>query len=305
MLGIVVQLPFRKDRYFCLPSLWRIYEKQGKKKRSAHRSKSQLAAELITQFARWFPARKIQVVGDCAYVGQHLLRDRAANVEVIGPLRWDAALSQPLPAGTGGKRKKGQRLPTPAQMLADDRHWPAQELLVAFPKGKRRLRVKLIKDVCWYQAAGSQPVQLILVRDAQGEWRDEALLSTDQTLTPRQVITGYCRRWSVEVAFCDGKQALGFHDPQVWCAKSVARAAPMSWFLGSLVVLWYVVAGHTGEQAQRHRPWYRDKPAPTFADMLGACRLHLWRHWLTAACGSRADREAKWAWLLEYVATAV
>ena len=29
--GIVAQLPFRKDRYFCLPCLWRIYEKRGKK----------------------------------------------------------------------------------------------------------------------------------------------------------------------------------------------------------------------------------------------------------------------------------
>jgi len=243
------------------------------------------------------------VLGDCAYVGQHLLRGREANVEVIGPIRWDAALSEPLAPGTAGRRKKGARLPTPAQMLANDRRWPAQDLVIRFPKGKRRLRVKVVKDVCWYHAAGSQTVQWVLIRDPQGEWRDEALLSTDQTLTPQEVITGYCRRWSAEVAFCDSKQMLGFHDPQVWCAKSVARAAPMSWFIGSLVVLWYVIAGHEGEQAQRHRPWYRHKPQPTFADMLGACRLHLWRHWLSEGRGSRADLEAKWAWLLEYLAT--
>ena len=304
LLGIIVQLPFRKDRYFCLPSLWRIYQKQGKKSRSAHRSKSQLAAELVNQFARWFPGRKIQVVGDCAYVGQHLLRGREANVEVIGPIRWDAALSLPLVPGSDRRRKKGDRLPTPKAMLADDRRWPARDLAIPFPKGKRRLQVKVIKDVCWYQAAGSQPVQLILVRDPQGEWRDEALVSTDQTLTAKEVIIGYCRRWSVEVAFCDSKQMLGFHDPQVWCANSVERAAPMSWFIGSLVVLWYAIAGRAGEQAQRHRPWYHHKPEPTFADMLGTCRLHLWRHWLSAGRGSRADREAKREWLLEYVATA-
>ena len=56
----------------------------------------------------------------------------------------------------------------------------------------------------------------------------------------------------------------------------------MSWFIGSLIVLWYAIVGHKGEQAQRHRPWYTQKPQPTFADMLAACRLHLWRHWLTA-----------------------
>jgi hypothetical protein len=140
LLGIVVQLPFRKDRYFCLSSLWRIYEKQGTKSRTAHRSKSQLAAELATQFARWFPGRKIQVVGDCAHVGQHLLRDREANVEVIGPIRWDAALSLPLASGTQGRRKKGERLPTPKAMLADDRRWPVHDLVIAFPRGSGACR---------------------------------------------------------------------------------------------------------------------------------------------------------------------
>lgn len=303
MLGIVVQLPFRKDRYFCLPSLWRIYEKQGKKQRSEHRTKSQLAAELVNQFARWFSGRKIQVVGDCAYIGQHLLQNREGNVEVIGPIRWDAALSLPLAAETKGRRKKGDRLPTPKQILADDARWPAQEVTIGFPKCKRRLRVKIIKNICWYQAAGAQPVQLILVRDVEGQWRDEALLSTDQTLTAKEVITGYCRRWSVEMAFFDSKQMLGFHDPQVWSAKAVERAAPMSWFIGSLIVLWYVIAGHEGARAERHRPWYTEKPEPTFADMLAACRLQLWQHWLSARCGSKADLREKWDWLLEYLAT--
>ena len=303
LLGVIVELPFRQDRPFCLPLLWRVYEKRGKKARGEHRTKSQLAAELIAAFARWFPGRKIQVIGDSAYVGQHLLQNRPSDVEVIGPIRWDAALSRPLVPTTDQRRKKGERLPSPTKMLADDRHWPVQELVIAFPKGKRRLHVKVIRDVCWYQAAGSQAVQLVLVRDPKGEWRDEALLSTDRSLTPQEVIAGYCRRWSVEVAFCDSKQMLGFHDPAVWCANSVKRAAPMSWFIGSLVVLWYAVVGRECQPARRHRPWYRHKPEPTFADMLGACRFHLWRHWLNEGCASRADFAAKWEWLLEYLAT--
>lgn len=303
LLGIVVQLPLRKDRYFCLWGLWRVYEKRGTKSRSEHRTKSQLAAELVTQFACWFPDRTIQVVGDCAYLGQHLLLGREANVEAIGPIRWDAALTTPLCPERTSRRKKGERLPTPAQILADDGRWPAEEMEIDFPKGKRRLLVKVVRDVCWYQAAGPQPVQLILVRDPQGQWRDEALLSTDLTLSPEEIITGYCRRWSVEVAFCDSKQMLGFHDPQVWCAKSVQRAAPMSWFIGSLVVLWYVLSGHACQQAQRHRPWYRNKPEHTFADMLATCRFHHWWHWLNQGRASRADKELKWEWLLEYVAT--
>ena len=144
---------------------------------------------------------------------------------------------------------------------------------------------------------------MVLVHDPEGKWRDEALVCTDLTLSAAEVITGYCRRWSVEVAFCDAKQLLGFHDPQVWCAAAVKRAAPMAWFRGTLVVCWYVQSGQQGPQAQRHRPWYKHKQTPTFADMLAACRFQLWQAWLTAESGSRAVAEDKLGWLLEYVAT--
>jgi len=146
----------------------------------------------------------------------------------------------------------------------------------------------------------------VLVRDPKGKWRDEALVCTDLSLSAPEMITGYCRRWSVEVAFCDAKQMLGFHDPQVWSEKSVERAAPMSWFVGSLIVLWYAAAGHAGDQAQRERPWYKNKETPTMADMLAACRYQMWESWINEAnaeAAPAARREEKLAWLLNYIAT--
>ena len=304
MLGIVVQLPFRRDRYFCLPVLWRVYAKKGKGKKQAatHRTKGQLAAEMVLWMAEKCPTYKIIVVGDIAYVGKHLLKDRPANVHVLGPIRWDAALT--TLAVEAGKRVKGTRLPTPKAMLADDRRWPVQTITIDFGKVKRTLAIKVIKDVCWDHAAGRTPLQIVLVRDPKGEWRDEALVTTDLSLTAKQMILGYCRRWSVEVAFCDAKQLLGFHDPQVWCAASVQRAAPMSWLVGSLVVLWYVLSGKDGPQAARERPWYKHKPTPTFADMLASCRLQHWQLWLEGESASKAELKKKCAWLLNYIATA-
>lgn len=107
--------------------------------------------------------------------------------------------------------------------------------------------------------------------------------------------------WRIEVAYCDGKQILGFHDPMVWTAQSVQRAHPMAWFVGSLVVLWYAQTGQHEPPAQRHRPWYKDKVSPTFADLLACCRLHLWRNWLQSEPG---HTEENLDWLLEYLATA-
>jgi hypothetical protein len=302
MLGVVVELSFRPTRYFCLPILWRVYEKRGTKSKKEHRTKSLLAAEMIAVVAGWFPQRQFLVVADSAYIGKHLLRQRPVNVDALGPLCWKAALYEAESQPRRGRRH-GQRLATPAAMLKDDAQWPARRLRIQFKSGcSRVLEVKVITGLCWYAAAGSAAVQVVLVRDPKGEWRDEALVCTDVGLSATEVITGYCRRWSVEVAFCDAKQLLGFHDPQVWSAASVQRASPMAWFVGTLVVVWYAWSGRDGEQAHRRRPWYKNKPTPTFADMLAACRLQLWRHWLKESSPA-AGYAQKLAWLLEYMAT--
>jgi hypothetical protein len=300
-LGVVVQLPFRKDRFFCVNILWRLYRKKNGKQDKEHRTKPQLARELVDVVACWLPHYQLVVVADSAYLGKHLLKELPANVVALGPLHWKAALSAPLLPGGHKNRKKGERLPCPKEVLQDARV-PWQELLLHHPKGDKNLQVKVVADVRWYDSAGTRPLQVVLVRDPAGQWRDEALLCTDLGMTAQEVILGYMRRWSVEVAYCDSKQFLGFHEPMVWCAAAVERAHPMACFTGSLVLLWYAQTGHAQESAQRERPWYKHKVEPTFADMLACARLHLWQHWLEGE--DDATRQDKWAWLLNYLATA-
>lgn len=303
-LGVVVQLPFRKDRYYCLNVLWRVCEKRGSKPRNQHRTKSQLAAEMVQLIASWLPNHKLRVVGDVAYVGKHLLKDRPSNVDIVGPIRWDAELSEPLLLPPHKRRKRGPRLPSPKVMLKEnDARWPVEKMHLVYPGGEKDLEVKVVRNVCWYPSAGPRPLMIVLVRDLEGKWRDEALLSTDNTMTAEQVIAGYCRRWSVEVAYADSKGWLGFHDPEVWCANSVQRAHAMSWYVGSLVILWYTLFGKDEPTPERHRPWYKHKPEVTFADMLGTCRYQLWQHWL-AKSASQAEMRQRCDWLLEYLATA-
>jgi DDE superfamily endonuclease len=302
LLGLVVALPARPDRFFCLPLLWRVYHKRGAKGRAEHRTKPQLAAEMVRVLAGWLPGHEVLVVGDSAYISKGLLRGRPDNVQAIGPLCWKAALTE-VPAA--GQRGPGRRLPTPAEIVADDSRWPAATRVLTFPNGRRRrLEVKEVGPVCWPSVVGAGPVQVVLVRDPKGQWRDEALLCTDPELPSWEVVRGYCRRWSVEVAFCDAKQQLGFHDARVWSAKAVERATPMAWLVGTVVVLWYAESGRGGPQAERQRPWYKDRASPTFADMLASCRLQLWQHWLGMGGAGEAGAGAKWAWLVEYIATA-
>jgi hypothetical protein len=301
-LGLVVQLPFRRDRFFCLNLLWRVYAKKDPRKPQGHKVKPQLALEMIQRVASWLPGRRLVVAADGGYVSKHLLKGLPDNAAVIGPIHWKAQLSQPLPPDCPDKRRKvGEALTTPRQALAEDEQWPWQPLRLPHPRGEKALQVKVIGPCCWYRSAGALPLTVVLVRDPEGAWRDEALLCGDLGLTAEEVVLGYCRRWSVEVAYCDGKQLLGFHDPGVWARRSVERAHPMAWYVGSLVVLWYAQSGHEEEQAHRQRPWYQNKVSPTMADMLACCRLHLWSHWLQQ---EPQKQQEKLAWLLEYIATA-
>ena len=253
VLGIAVPIPMRPDRYFCLPVLWRLYRKKGQ---PGYRTRPQAAAELARKLAEANPGRAFWLVGDSAYINAATLRDRPTNLQVIGPLHWKAALfERPGPYGGRGRRpKKGRRLPAPAAMIEDTAAYPSETMTIAFPKVTRELRVQVIRDVLWHRGCKDEPVTVVLVRDPAGEWRDEALVATDPTVTATFVIQGYCRRWSVE------------------------RAHPMAWFLGSLTILWYCLEGHEGSHVHRERPWYKTKVTPTFTDMLGALRLQMWEH---------------------------
>jgi DDE superfamily endonuclease len=303
VLGIAVPLPFRPDRTFCLPLLWRVYAKKGQ---AGHRKRTLLAADLVGQLAASFPERTFWLVADAAYVNGTLLQDRPANVQVLGPLRWDAALYAPapprLPGQQGAPRKKGARLPTPRQMLADITTYPAEEVTLTVGNVSRTLRLQTVPQVLWYRGTKSAPVVVVLVRDAQGQWRDEALVATDPTVSAAFVVQGYCRRWSIEVAFRDSKQYLGLHDPQVRCPRSVERAHPLAWFVLSLTIVWYALAGKDGEGVQRDRPWYAQKKSPTFTDMLGALRLQQWQQHLFGTLGDQEPDSETLEKLLHFIA---
>jgi hypothetical protein len=286
VLGIAVPIPMRADRYFCLPVLWRLSRKKGQ---PGYKPRPRSAGELARTLAEANPDRTFWLVGDSAYVNAALLQGRPANLQVIGPLHWKAALFERpeprQPKQKGATRKKGERLPTPKAMIEDTTRYPAELIEIAFPQLTRKLRVQVIRDVLWYRGSKTDPVAVVLVRDPLGHWRDEALVTTDPSATAAFVIQGYSRRWSVELAFFDSKQHLGLHDPRVRSERSVERAHPMAWFLESLVILWYCVDGHRGSQVERDRPWYKKKAAPTFTDMLGALRLQMWEHKISGESG--------------------
>ena len=88
--------------------------------------------------AGWFPLREFLVIADIAYIGKALLKNRAKNVQALGPICWKAALYEVEAQPVRGQRY-GARLPTPAAMLADDQQWAAQVMRTAIAAARPAL----------------------------------------------------------------------------------------------------------------------------------------------------------------------
>ena len=301
ILAIWVPLPVGEARGFALPVLFRLYrssKRGGQRDATAHptagkrqakaaeaaaeseqRTKLQLAREMIGILARWAGGRSIYVVADSAYAGRTLLEQRPANVHVLSRLRMDAALWTPpvprVPGQKGRSRRRGSRLPAPQELARTRQHW--HRLPVQLYGCAVTTQVFTVSAL-WYVALRDQPVRIVVVRDPAGRRRDEAFFCTDVTVGAAFILEGYARRWSLEVAFRDGKQQLGFADPQNQTAQAVQRTAPLAFLLYDLVLLWSasrVQAG--GEATWLRRPWDPHKAGPSFRDLLIALRREAWR----------------------------
>ena len=110
-----------------------------------------------------------------------------------------------------------------------------------------------------------------MVEPLTGGRKPQAFYSTRHDASAEQVIAWYAQRWSIEVAFHDSKQHLGFEEPQGWSRRAVERTAPVAMLLYSLVLLWFAQGGHRDYQPLKC-PWYASRAEASFADMLATLR---------------------------------
>jgi SRSO17 transposase len=295
VLTLIVRCPFwSPTKVWSLPIAFRLYrnrqgvtkgkkkQKQGRKPRPSkrdpnHRTRPELAVELISLVAGWFPDRKLLLSGDSAYGGASVLRKLPANVELISHVHPKGALYEPAPAPTPGQKgrhpKKGRRLPGMAEWAADSRR-PWKKLVFDQFGLHATLLVKTMQAL-YYKAGKDRLLTIVLVHDAVGKRPDQMFYCTCLDWDARRILSSYAARWSIEVTFENSKQLLGLEDPANRKEKAVRRTAPMALMLYGLIVAWFHQVGH------RHvrfpdRPWYRRKAEPSFADMLATLRRRSW-----------------------------
>jgi len=259
-----------------------------------HKKLTDWARQALLQLRRWLPGRALVVVADSGYAAIELLARcarLAAPIAVVTRLRLDAALYAPAPPRQPGQRgrprKKGPRLPTLAARLgAPATAWAAVTVADWYSEGPRTVEVASATAVWYHGGLPPVPIRWVLVRDPEGRFATQALLCTDPTAEPAQILAWFVLRWQLEVTFEEVRRHLGVETQRQWSDLAILRATPALLGLFSLVTLWaHPRMGPTGAVV-RQAAWYH-KALPTFSDALALVRRELWAQ--AAFCTSPSD----------------
>jgi DDE superfamily endonuclease len=279
----LVDIPFAQ-RVWALPFLTalapseRYYAERGR----APKKITDWARQMVCQVRRWLPKRDLVVVADSAYAALDFLHACASLVRpvtVITRLRLDAALYEPAPPypGLGRPRKKGRRLPTPQQRIDNpDTLW--QRLTLPwYDHRPHQLDIATFTAVWYHTGLPAVPIRVVIIRDGAGKFDPQALLSTDLSLTPEQILALFIRRWQMEPTFRHVREHLGVETQRQWSDKAIARTTPLLLGLFSLVTLLANVLLSRHDIPIHSAAWY-PKPLPTFSDALALVRSRLWAY---------------------------
>jgi hypothetical protein len=265
--GIVVELPFL-SRPVCLPVLARLW-------RPRRTGKIAYAREMAELIAARHPDRTVHVVGDAAYVGEHL---RGLNNRITWTSRLKVTsvlheLPPPRTGRSGRPRTKGARLGT-ATDIAVTATWRTTRVR----RYGRTDTVHIAEVVClWYGSFHTRPMRVILVRDDKprtlnGDDRGYGLplVTTDLESTAEELVTRYASRWGIEQAFADARQVIGVGEAHNRLRCAVERTVPFGLTCLSLITIWYALHGHAPDDIATHRArarWYTTKIEPSYDDM--------------------------------------
>ncbi len=298
---LLAEVPWA-SRVWALPflSVLAHSERYAKECGKRHKPLTEWAWQMLLLVRRWYPKRQIVAVADGGYASLKLLdrcRHLGRPITFITRLRLDAALYESAPPRKpkqmGRPRLKGPRLPNLSAVLKDPRTaWMPITVNGWYGGGERSVEI-VSETAIWYSTGlPAVPLRWVLIRDPQEEFESQALLCTDLSADPAQIISWFVMRWQMESTFQEVRQRLGFETQRHWSEAAIRRTAPALLALFSLVALFahQRKARIRMPQAVRRAAWY-EKEHPTFSDALALVRRELWAQQASTFCGSAQEIE--------------
>jgi DDE superfamily endonuclease len=283
-LMLLVPIPWAQ-RLWALPFMTVLApsERYHQERSRRHKKLTDWARQMLRVVRRWVPERPLVLVTDSSFAVITLLWQLSRLLHpicCITRLRLDAALYEPAPprqpGQTGRPRIKGKRLPTLSRVLVQaTTPWSTVTVRRWYSELERVVELASATAVWYHSGMPPLPIRWVLVRDPQGKFEPQALLCTDLTVEPVQILEWFVLRWRLEVTWQEARAHLGMETQRQWNGLAIARTTPALLGLFSLVTL---LAGQLAQEHTlpvRQAVWYR-KPLPTFADAIAIVRRHLW-----------------------------
>jgi len=285
-LMLLVPIPWAQ-RVWALPCLTVLApsERYYAGRQRTHKKLTDWARQMLLQLRRWLPTRRLVVVADSGFAVLSLLwrmTQLPRPVCMITRFRLDAALFKPAPPRRphqpGRPRRKGARLPTLTQVAANPKTaWQQVTLPQWYGEGRRTIEIVSDTAVWWHGGQPVVPIRWVLIRDPQGKFKTQALLCTDLTVKPVQIVKWFVLRWQLEVTWHEVREHLGVETQRQWSDRAILRTTPALLGLFALVTLLAHQHVRRGRLPTRQAAWYT-KAQPTFSDALAVVREHLWQH---------------------------
>jgi hypothetical protein len=154
-----------------------------------------------------------------------------------------------------------------------------------YGRGERAVEVASETAVWYHTGLPPVPLRWVLIRDPQGQFAPQALLCTDLTAAPDQIVAWFVQRWQLEVTFEEARRHLGVETQRQWSDLAIQRTTPA--LLGRFSLVTLLAHPHLAAAGGvRQAAWY-PKSFPTFVDALALIRRQLWGH--TLFCTSPAS----------------
>jgi len=165
-------------------------------------------------------------------------------VTLIARLRLYVALYAPAlprePGQNGRPALKGSRRPS-LKSLLEQNSMTWENAAVSWYDGTTRIVELTSQTAVWYRSGKpAVTIRWVLVRAPQGAFDPQALLCTDPSADPAQILQWFVLRWQLEVTFQEVRTHLGMETQRQWSDLAIARTTPILLGLFS----WTTLAAH-------------------------------------------------------------
>jgi SRSO17 transposase len=258
------------SKWVCFPFAARLFiPEKNVAKGEKFLTKIDIAIEMLREIKQNI-ILPIVLVADALYAKEKLIKECIVQkITLISRLRSDAALYRPVSQikkkPRGRPAHKGKRLPSIGTLSKESNRFIKKDI-----KLYGELKTVRYREVLAYWKPAGTVIKVVIVWYPQKRKEvNAAFFTIDLDMAPEQLLQMVAARWSLENAFKDMKEHLGFGKWQCRKEDAVKRSVPLTCIAYSSLFLW------SAQQVEKNAPtlwdvapWDKYKDTVALSDLL-------------------------------------